>query len=911
MKVSFYSFKPILILLVSFLFVNSFFSQDRKVNKAIEHIELQRFDDAEEVISTLKKKNATLPTTYFVQSMLYGSKTFKRYNIDSSFIFYNQAIEGLKSLEIKELTDICTDFKLCLSRSQIVKDSIAEIAFNQYKTAKSIEKMKTFNSLYKGTASIQQSNELIENLYYKIAIETNTTEGYTDFLKMYPNNAKRDFILSKVHKIEYDLAVSKNEKSVYKNYLNTYPTSEFCDEVRNNIEKIDYTKTKSSLEIIDFEEFMNAYPNSNYAQEILTIYETLYYNDALNKREISQLNKFKMRYPTSRYIGEINATICDIAFENVKRINTINAFKEFVKLYPNSKYDKEAKDKIIELFPIVPKLLSNGKYIYIDKFSGADLFGNEYDKVTLFENNQAIVMQNSKYGVINENGRVIIPFQYDEIYRCTNPDLYRVTINNKSNVINNEGRKLLKADYDIDFAYDNNDFIGYNNKDKEYSQSLPDYVYRIVDKQLVSYQCPYDDFPYFDSTGRAIVTKGKKDDYDNPSLGIYSLINRDFQEIIPFKYNYITEIFSHPGLYFFNIGAEAVGVEGGFAPEGGKWGVMNASGKVLIPAIFDGLSTMDLNNLSSDIYFTACNSGSCGLIDIKGNEILPFEYQDLYNGISNQLIARKGDKWGVIDNKNNVKIPFIYDEINPSKFNYVVSKYTNTTNGDGVPLAKFGIVSTENKLLLPLKYDYINAAQDDNVLSVSLGCLFSYAEGGGYFPYAGKWGLLNQNAAFILNPTFSDIYVSSDTSLIFVNTGKIYGSEFPGEIKYEGKYGLSNKQGKLILPIKFDEIIVASELIFAKYAGKFQVYTKTGEMVLDSKIDEVRLLDNNFLVFRKGEKFGILKPDGSELIPPKFWAKKYEDGSYSIYVTTEGPYFKIEEADQQFYVTKNGDILRD
>ena len=901
---NFFSVQYFLILIVSIISIPFGFSQDRKINKALEYIQTQKYDDAEEIIKGLQKKNATYAGTYYVQSMLYGSKAFKRYNIDSCYVFYNKAIDAFRTLDIKEQTEICTDFKLCLSNVQNTKDSIAGVAYSEYRSYQKIDKMVAFNNLYKGTRYIQLSNELIEELYYNLALVKNTTEGYLDFINMYPTSTKREDVTKRIHKIEYNLAVSKNDKSFYNDYLLKYPSSSYCKEVEKKIEKLDFEKTKLSMDVNDFEFFLKNYSSSDYLPEILTIYETVYYNESIKNRDIIQMNKFKLIYPTSNYSNDINQLICDVTYESVKEQNTMKAYKEFVKLYPNSKYDKEAKDKIVELFPIVPKLLSNGKYIYIDKFTGVNLFRNEYDKVTLFKNSQAIVMQNSKYGVIDENGRTIIPTKYDEVTRCTNPDLYLVTLNNKMNVFNNEGKKLLKADSDIQLREQNNDFIAFNNSGKEYSEGPSDYVFRIVNKELVKQQYSYDAIPEFDSNGIAIVTKGKIEDYNNLKIGNYSIINTDLQELVPPKYNQIINAYSHPELYLVNIGAEAAQGEG-IVIEGGKWGLMNANGKVLLPVIFDELN--EIAPQSSEIYFEACKNGNCGIIDLKGNEIIPFEYQGLDYGINNQLVAWKSDKVGVIDLKNNIKIPFVHDGITSSESNYIVSKSLKTKDENIVN--KYGIISPDNKLLLPVKYDYINTDLGYNFLSVSLGCRFYASDGWGY-AYGGKWGLLDKNATFILNPNFSEITSTSDSNLIQVNMGKVFNDDFIAEVKNEGKFGLSDKQGKLILPIKFEQIELTSELIFAKYNGKYQIYTKTGELILDSKIDAISELKNNFISYRSGEKNGILKPDGSELFPPRFWATKNEYG-YSDDISLEGPYFRIEEAGQVFYATDKGEVFKE
>ncbi len=925
--------KSISFLLISFLFIDTYFSQDRKVNKALEYIQAQKFDDAEEVIKGLQKKNATFPATYYVQSTLYGSKTFKRYNIDSCYVFYVKAIDGLKALDVKEQTEICTDFKLCLGNVQNTKDSIAGIAFAQYKKYENIDKMLAFNNLYKGTPFIQLSNELIEELYYDIALNKNTTEGYLDFLKMYPNSIKKDNVTRRIHKIEYDLAVSKNEKSFYNSYLSNYPTSIHCKDVQKKIEKLDYEKTKLSMEIEDFENFMRTYSNSEYSDEILTIYETAYYKDAISKRNITQLNKFKMRYPNSGYLNEVKTLICDVTFEGVKELNTMDAYKEFVKLYPNSKYDKEAKNKIIELFPIVPKLLLNGKYKYINKNTGLSLNNIEYDKVNLFENNRAIVMQDSKYGVIDEYGRTIIPLQYDEIRICSHTDLYLVKRNDKMNVFNNEGRQLLKADSDIELDEENQDFIAFNNKGKEYSEGLPDYVFRIVNKELVKYQCPYDDIPEFDSTGLAIVSKGKTNEGDNPKLGMYALINKDFQEIIPFKYEYIEQVYGYEELYYFNVGGTAGYGEGGMiVPQGGKWGLINSTGKVLIPAVFDKLEFLDFNNKNKSTYFIANRgrkisdseepnvAGNCGLIDINGNEIIPFEYQEILVGLDNQFIVNKGGsiefgrwgmtyiiggKWGVVDLSNTIRIPIIYENLFKVNQFYIVSK--GSKNGG----SKQGILSFDNKIITPLIYDYITCDyQTEKTILTCMGCKVYSEFSGPELVYGGQWGAMQNNGKLILNNNFSEILTTNDTNLLILNTGKIYGNEYPGEVKYEGKFGLSDINGKLILPIKFEEIRVETNFIFAKFQGKYQIYTKTGELFIDKKFEALNQLSNNYISYLSGEKNGILKPDGSELFPPKFWATKNEDG-YSNDISTEGPYFKIEEAGQYFYATDKGEVFRE
>ena len=48
--------------------------------------------------------------------------------------------------------------------------------------------------------------------------------------------------------------------------------------------------------------------------------------------------------------------------------------------------------------------------------SGEEVVAPEYDVIDIFANNQAIALKDKKYGVINGNGQVVVPFVYNHVY---------------------------------------------------------------------------------------------------------------------------------------------------------------------------------------------------------------------------------------------------------------------------------------------------------------------------------------------------------------------------------------------------------------------------------------------------------------------------------------------------------------
>jgi outer membrane protein assembly factor BamD (BamD/ComL family) len=923
--------KQIIVLCCFLSFTASSFGQDRKLQRCYEYLQTKDFLKAEEIIAEVTAKTGVDPKVFYVKSVLFGSKDYSNYNVDSCFIYYTKSTALLSALDSKDLEEICSDFKLCLYDSRRVKDSIAAVAYESYKALNSIERMEQFKILYSGTSSIQAARIFIEELNYQSALSDNTVASYTAFLQIYPNSTRKETIELKIHELEFQRVSSLNDKVEYENYLQAYPNSKFNNDVLKKIELLDFEKLKQSNNLTEYETFLSSYPNSSYKQEVLDLFEQPYFEFLKEGRDLNLLHNFKLRYPESKKKEIVNDLICEIAFEEVQKTNTREAYKKFIIAFPKSKFESVAQQMIAELFPHVPKLLSNGKYKYIDKFNGNILIQTEFEEASLFENDQAIVKQNGYRGVIDEFGKVIVPCNFDEIDRLENKNFYLVKLNEKYGLYNNEGQKLLNPEFS--YAYINTEeLLGFNhyNSDWDYF-SKPEYVFKIINKGITKYTSPYDELPYFNE-GFAVVSKGN--DYEKTALGMYSIIDTSFREIIPFKYNYIEQLYEDHKLFLFNVnGAVNYYPENGMYPMNGKWGIVNHQGKVLIPPVFDELRSITLEGSDGpEIYFIAnrgkslnmdynmtSEPGNYGLIDKSGNEIIPFEFQEMYQGGKNQLIVNKGGeiafdwsseyvsggKWGVIDLTNRTKVPIIYDQIKVLGRNYVVLKDSKTK--DGKNTGKFGVIDENNKLLVPFSYDYIEPYGSDSLIIVANGCKWS--EGRVEYVYGGKWGAVNQNGKLVFALNFDEIY-TLDSNFVLVKTGTEYDTEYPGEIKKEGKVGLADYNAKLMLPIKYDDIRVGTRFIYATVSKKTQLFLKNGTAFSNTLYDELYELNDGYIAYRIGEKNGILNPDGSVLFPAMFWSTKTEY-YYSFDIQMNGDLFEINEGGTYFFANRKGEIFKE
>lgn len=125
----------------------------------------------------------------------------------------------------------------------------------------------------------------------------------------------------------------------------------------------------------------------------------------------------------------------------------------------------------------------------------------------------------------------------------------------------------------------------------------------------------------------------------------YGLINFKGKEILPLKYDFISD---------FSDGLVSVCLDK-------KWGFVDKKGKEIIPCKYDfaydfreGLAFVELNN-------------RWGAINKKDEIVIPFKYEDancFYGGL---CVVMLNNKYGCIDKKGNTIIPFKYDIISISE----------------------------------------------------------------------------------------------------------------------------------------------------------------------------------------------------------------------------------------------------
>lgn len=348
--------------------------------------------------------------------------------------------------------------------------------------------------------------------------------------------------------------------------------------------------------------------------------------------------------------------------------------------------------------------------------------------------------------------------------------------------------------------------------------------------------------------------------------------------------------------------------------EEGKIGAINGKGEIVIPYEFEKQNLFNLNLVKESEFF---KSGLCpmeknekyGYLDIKGNEIIPFIYDNAGDFAENGLaLVKKDEKWGYIDQKGDEIISLIYDDAGDFTENglAVVEKNEEKMciNGEGETIFTFGE-----------EYDFVDlrSMYDEN-LGKSLAIVQKRN-----FDDDSKEGVINEKGMEII-PCIFDLVLVLDSNFIMVEKDEKYGL-FDGEgkeilpcvydtvysgygkenklicMEKNGKYGCLDADGKEILPCTYDYVTAYEEYILTCQDEKWQWIDKNGRKIEELKEDGVYVvvelngrmgyvdgegkisfvkydlinvqveLDSELVAATKNGKWGYLNKKGEEVIP--------------------------------------------
>ena len=552
-----------------------------------------------------------------------------------------------------------------------------------------------------------------------------------------------------------------------------------------------------------------------------------------------------------------------------------------------------------EVIPSRPPIIvkRGNKYGLIDKH-GNYVIKPICDRIEPYNAKRSyLVVKGEKYGLFNEKGQVLAPIEYDVI-KCLNNNLNQVGINDKTGVIDYEGKWVVPLQNAATVKISNSHF-------SNLVEIKRGKVFRLLDSTGRFLPDQYCNLSSFD-LGMAIVELADSD--------LFRLIDKQGRYVTPYSFSRVEyshslgryNVFWEPDaqINFADLltsgltddesvnapkKANDAGIGYSRVKMNGYECFKDSSGKLLFKNRFSEVGAFS-DGLAAVMPFSS--GGKYHYIDLKGKKTqIPDQYipcscmffkVTFKNGFAR--FYRKG-KWGIINKRGKVVIPAEYNSISfLNSDNFIGYKkkqglFLIDRNGKVVKSSQFTFIRSERSLFCDSEFFPAKDFSDKLVSCIAVPgteARKKYGKKRGYmneklelvikpqFRFAGdfedgrapvcvnrKWGYINKQGKYVIKPQFRAV-------------GEFYQRIAKVLSKY---WGIIDVNGKWMLKPEYRKIDIGNKCIRAWRSNKAYVFNLNGKLIsqktvalkwkgyigIDRKLhfcptDSLDISDMNFLI---------------------------------------------------------------
>jgi hypothetical protein len=368
---------------------------------------------------------------------------------------------------------------------EIQKNKYTEVAINELDTLNfelfdsynSIDSLYSFKKRFKQSKLINKIDEIIVSKRFKLCDLNSTTECYSLILSDFPNTILKESIKSKIKSLEdtlasIDFAKCKIQRSTscLLQIIENYPNTSLLNKINDEIDEINFEKYIKPKNIDSIAFFIVEFPNSKYIKKVDSLFVDIF-EDSLkrltkNKNWIGNYNYdhgysylkndfyplIKIYFSINGNDSSIKGLIDDLVYASVINTGGIEGLSWALNEFPNSNKTIDIKNEIKNRnsYSNVGFIRENdiySKYGLLNMTSRSLNFGYFLNDVKNFSCELAAVrLDAGKWGFINKQGDVVIPFQYDNV-RSFKTNITGVCIDGVWFFIDKNGYKISDKEY--------------------------------------------------------------------------------------------------------------------------------------------------------------------------------------------------------------------------------------------------------------------------------------------------------------------------------------------------------------------------------------------------------------------------------------------------------------------------------
>lgn len=298
--------------------------------------------------------------------------------------------------------------------------------------------------------------------------------------------------------------------------------------------------------------------------------------------------------------------------------------------------------------------LENSNYYKVNNEKGYNIvtidnkpkFKNWYSELyTIYNSGNFIVKINDRMGIIDENENIVLPIEYKDISHSSYNDGSFLAVNKEGKY----GCVLINGKISLPFEYDQ---INYN-----YSKNLKTIKNNKCGLIQINSGSPYEivtcEYDNIDIDNETFIVKKNN---------LYGMLDSFGKVITPCEYTSIEKVLKKD-----NYSKNFIYI----AQKNKKFILLDKSGQQVTTNSFSGISPVPFINTNGYYdsearfsYLSYQNNNKTGLLDMLGQEVLETKYTEITGEINNNLLVKLNGKVGIYNLLNKKEtIPCIYDQI--------------------------------------------------------------------------------------------------------------------------------------------------------------------------------------------------------------------------------------------------------
>lgn len=350
-----------------------------------------------------------------------------------------------------------------------------------------------------------------------------------------------------------------------------------------------------------------------------------------------------------------------------------------------------------------------------------------------------------------------------------------------------------------------------------------------------------------------------------------------------------------------------------------------------------------------------------GMFNLKGEEIVPYIYDDMGFFLGDYSIVKQNNRCGIINNKGELVVPIQYDVISPYyqylsyghekyQYEYVFSLFKN---GYKTVINVSRSTGSKNRKHIDTPYDYSVLERNGkygyiNYLGEEIPCQYQNARNGyseglaavvknnkvGFIDKQGNvkipfkfdytefsfnshshnFGVFSEGLASMMQMGNKWGYIDKSGNVVIpfqYNAAYCFheGSAIVGIfINNEERYGLIDKNNNKILPFEFENGVFSGHVNAMCHNGKWGVYSPTGDCITPCQYDELITFMEGYATIVKDGKQGLLDEQGNVIIPCEYETCLFDVWSKVVFVAQNKKWGALDLQNQVIVPTEFDDV---